>query len=156
MLLGGFWDLWGLREGYRGSMEIILHPWGAVIFGGSSISSVVWRSTSPLCWGRDPPGSCAKACETERGDSHCCAMDRGAYPPGGCVNGREGRGMGQPAWFHQGQVLSDQQMAFRNGVSGQGKSHWLVTIPWAVQEIWRCGTEGLVFVSMVVIGWQLD
>lgn len=43
-------------------------------------------------------------------------MDRGAYPPGGCVNGREGRGMGQPARFHQGQVLSDQQMAFRDGV----------------------------------------
>ena len=69
-------------------------------------------SVSPLCWGRDPPGICAKARETERGDSQCFAMDRGAYPPGGCVNGREGRGMGQPARFHQGQMLPDQSGGF--------------------------------------------
>lgn len=84
-------------------------------FGRSSISFVVCRSTSPLCWGRNPPEIALRHVK-QRGDTHYCAMDHGAYPPGGCVNGREGSGMGQPAWFHQGQVLPDQQMASCDGV----------------------------------------
>lgn len=43
---------------------------------------------------------------------------------------------------------------WHDGVGGEGKSHWLVTIPWAVQKMWKCSIEGLGFVSMLVMGWQ--